>query len=102
MTFIRATSASSSSVRLVASASPLTGQLASLHELADAGAGAVVLPSLFEEELVVAGDEHAATCSGDDADVPGGATAYLDRIDLRTWSRTSTSCATQPASSTSL
>ena len=66
---------------LVASASPLTGELASIHELADAGAGAVVLPSLFEEELVVAGDEHAADVLWDDADVPGGATAYLDRID---------------------
>jgi dihydroorotate dehydrogenase (fumarate) len=37
---------------LVASASPLTGKLETLRELADAGAGAVVLPSLFEEELV--------------------------------------------------
>jgi len=36
---------------LVASASPLTGELDSLRRLEDAGAGAVVLPSLFEEQL---------------------------------------------------
>ena len=36
---------------LVASASPLTGSLDSLRRLEVAGAGAVVLPSLFEEEL---------------------------------------------------
>jgi dihydroorotate dehydrogenase (fumarate) len=35
---------------LVASASPLTGRLHTLHELQRAGAAAVVLPSLFEEE----------------------------------------------------
>ncbi len=36
---------------LVASASPLTGDLDSLRQLQDAGAGAVVLPSLFEEQV---------------------------------------------------
>src|SRR3990172_11035600 len=36
---------------LVASSSPLTGKLATLRQLEDAGAGAVVLPSLFEEQL---------------------------------------------------
>ena len=37
---------------LVASAGPLTGHLETLVQLQDAGAGAVVLPSLFEEEVV--------------------------------------------------
>jgi dihydroorotate dehydrogenase (fumarate) len=37
---------------LVASASPITGRLEGLKRLEEAGAGAVVLPSLFEEELV--------------------------------------------------
>jgi dihydroorotate dehydrogenase (fumarate) len=41
---------------LVASSSPLTGDLDQLRRLEDAGAGAVVLPSLFEEEI-----EHEAT-----------------------------------------
>lgn len=36
---------------LVASASPLTGDLSSLRQLEDAGAAAVVLPSVFEEQL---------------------------------------------------
>lgn len=36
---------------LVASCSPLTGQIDSLLALQDSGAGAVVLPSLFEEEV---------------------------------------------------
>ncbi len=36
---------------LVASASPLTGSLGSLRRLQDAGIGAVVLPSLFEEQV---------------------------------------------------
>jgi len=36
---------------LVASSSPLTGSLTTLRQLEDAGAGAVVLPSLFEEQL---------------------------------------------------
>jgi dihydroorotate dehydrogenase (fumarate) len=36
---------------IVASSSPLTGQLATLRQLDDAGVGAVVLPSLFEEQL---------------------------------------------------
>lgn len=37
---------------IVASASPLTGQLGSLRALEAAGVGAVVLPSLFEEQIV--------------------------------------------------
>lgn len=36
---------------IIASASPITGKLAHLIELDLAGAGAVVLPSLFEEEI---------------------------------------------------
>jgi dihydroorotate dehydrogenase (fumarate) len=36
---------------LVASAGPLTGSLAGISRLAEAGVGAVVLPSLFEEQL---------------------------------------------------
>jgi dihydroorotate dehydrogenase (fumarate) len=37
---------------LVASSSPLTGDVASARRLEDAGAAAIVLPSLFEEEIV--------------------------------------------------
>lgn len=41
---------------LMASSSPLTGELDSLRELQDAGIAAVVLPSLYEEQI-----EHEAT-----------------------------------------
>lgn len=37
---------------IVASSSPLTGDLASVRRMEAAGAGAIVLPSLFEEEIV--------------------------------------------------
>ena len=36
---------------IVASASPMAGQLDSIRALEDAGAGAIVLPSLFEEQI---------------------------------------------------
>jgi dihydroorotate dehydrogenase (fumarate) len=49
---------------VVASPSPLTGNLESLHALADAGVGAVVLPSLFEEEIARAADEHHRFTTG--------------------------------------
>lgn len=42
---------------LVASSSPLTGDLDSLRRLEDAGAAAVVLPSLFEEQIKHEADE---------------------------------------------
>ncbi len=48
---------------LIASASPLTGRIDSLLALEAAGASAVVLPSLFEEEVV---DEETAA-GGHDA-----------------------------------
>ncbi len=37
---------------LIASASPLNGEIATLRALEDAGAGAVVLPSIFEEQII--------------------------------------------------
>jgi dihydroorotate dehydrogenase (fumarate) len=47
---------------LIASASPLNGQLGALRELEDCGAAAVVLPSLFEERIYseFAEDERSA------------------------------------------
>ena len=37
---------------IVASAGPLTGELDTARRIADAGAAAIVLPSLFEEEIL--------------------------------------------------
>ena len=55
---------------IVASASPLNGDLASAKLVEDAGASAIVMPSLFEEEIIheeielnralEAGSEHFA------------------------------------------
>jgi dihydroorotate dehydrogenase (fumarate) len=61
---------------LVASSSPLTGSLDGLCRLEAAGAGAVVLPSLFEEELAEAGDRPGAG-PGDRAGYGAGPDAYL-------------------------
>ena len=66
---------------IVASSSPLTGDISSLRSLAEAGVGAVVLPSLFEEELVAPGDEHAADVLWNAGEGAGLAAQYLDRID---------------------
>ena len=43
---------------LVASASPLNGELANLRELEDAGAAAVVLPSMFAEQIAAEDHRH--------------------------------------------
>jgi dihydroorotate dehydrogenase (fumarate) len=64
---------------LVASSSPLTGSLDGLRRLEEAGAGAVVLPSLFEEELA----EEAPlprTTGGGPAGYGAGPAAYLSLV----------------------
>jgi dihydroorotate dehydrogenase (fumarate) len=49
---------------LVASASPLTGSLDGLRRLEAAGAAAVVLPSLFEEQLTLEADQVGRLLEG--------------------------------------
>jgi dihydroorotate dehydrogenase (fumarate) len=79
---------------VVASASPLTGELDTLRELEAAGAGAVVLPSLFEEQIehedmeLHHALEHGADSFGEALtyfpeidDVPTGPSAYLERLE---------------------
>ncbi len=76
---------------LVASSSPLTGRLESLRAIAEQGAGAVVLPSLFEEEMpdpdgpssesLWTADEHAGEAAGYMTRVDRGhLEAYLDLV----------------------
>lgn len=67
---------------LIPSSSPLTGSVPSLRTLADMGAGAVVLPSLFEEELT-SGDERVADALWSREDRPGAAAAYMETVDRR-------------------
>jgi dihydroorotate dehydrogenase (fumarate) len=45
---------------IIASASPLTGTLDNLRRLEDAGAGAIVLPSLFQEQVEAEAEMHAS------------------------------------------
>jgi dihydroorotate dehydrogenase (fumarate) len=65
---------------LVASSSPLTGSLDGLRRLEGAGAGAVVLPSLFEEELAESGG-HPGPGPGDRAGYGAGPAAYLSLVE---------------------
>jgi dihydroorotate dehydrogenase (fumarate) len=69
---------------LVASSSPLTGSLDGLRKLEAAGAGAVVLPSLFEEELAAdPGPAGADPQAGqpDQAGYGAGPAAYLSLVE---------------------
>jgi len=65
---------------LVASSSPLTGTLEGLRRLEVAGAGAVVLPSLFEEDLAEAGPAAGAGPPGGQAGYGAGPGAYLSLV----------------------
>ncbi|MDI9628040.1 MAG: dihydroorotate dehydrogenase-like protein [Acidobacteriota bacterium] len=65
---------------VVASCSPLTGRLESLRALQDAGVGAVVLPSLFQEE-VEAEELAADALQGTGDDFAEFASAPLPDID---------------------
>src|SRR6266581_3000630 len=82
---------------LVASASPLTGNLDGLRRLEQAGAGAVVLPSLFEEQvthelleterlLLTGADSHpeAASYLPEMDDYNHGPWAYLSLVQKAT------------------
>jgi len=62
---------------LVASSSPLTGGLDGLRRLEAAGAGAVVLPSLFEEELA---EPRPGPGPADRAGYGAGPEAYLSLV----------------------
>ncbi|MEZ5215604.1 MAG: hypothetical protein R2715_03175 [Ilumatobacteraceae bacterium] len=77
---------------VVASAGPLTGRIETLRRLEASGAGAVVLPSLFEEDIVQAAlelqDLHTssvdsfaeATSFLPELSAPGPAEEYLDLL----------------------
>lgn len=69
---------------LIASASPLTGRIDSLLELEAAGAAAVVLPSLFEEEVLAEeGQLDELMDAGDDfAEFSGSPLPEFEQPDL--------------------
>ncbi|VTZ22387.1 Dihydroorotate dehydrogenase (Fumarate) [Methylocella tundrae] len=65
---------------LVASASPLTGKLDSIRLLEDAGAAALILPSLFQEELEAEGARYATSNVPSPADYKVGPRHYLELV----------------------
>jgi len=68
---------------LVASSCPLTGELNSLQKIADAGAGAAVLPSLFEEQIQQsAAGAHSGSSSTEIENYNLGPDGYLQTIEL--------------------
>lgn len=69
---------------LIASASPLTGRIETLLELEAAGAAAVVLPSLFEEEVLSEESQldELMDAGEDFAEFSGGPLPEIDQPDL--------------------
>jgi dihydroorotate dehydrogenase (fumarate) len=68
---------------LVASASPLTGELDSLRRLEDAGAAALFLPSLFQEEIEAETARYEHLTSVHDDSWPEGLSNFPKLADAR-------------------
>jgi len=71
---------------LVASAGPMTQTAARIEQLAEAGVGAVVLPSLFEEQIRAEADRDERLAEAG-TDSFGEATSYLIDPDASIWPR---------------
>jgi len=69
---------------LVASAGPLTSTADGVRKLADAGVGAVVLPSLFEEQLRRQADQDSRLASAG-TESYGEALSYLPDAEYEPW-----------------
>jgi dihydroorotate dehydrogenase (fumarate) len=65
---------------LVVSASPLSGDLAKIEQMANAGAAAVVLPSLFEEQLNAGGSSPTGTALPELVGYNRGPESYLEHL----------------------
>ncbi len=65
---------------LVVSASPLSGDVARIEEMVNAGAAAVVLPSLFEEQLTAVPEAAEGTPLPDLAGYNRGPEGYLEHV----------------------
>ncbi len=63
---------------LLASAGPLTGSLGGITRLAEAGVGAVVLPSLFEEQVLAAAEGNRPVASVGAKSHSGAKTYFRD------------------------
>ena len=71
---------------LVASAGPMTQTAERIERLADAGVGAIVLPSLFEEQIRAEADRDERLAEAG-TDSFGEATSYLVDPDASVWPR---------------
>src|SRR5215472_16483892 len=69
---------------LIASSSPLTGTVGGIKRLAAAGVGAVVLPSLFEEQLRMEFERDSRLIEAY-TDSHGEALSYLPDSGAETW-----------------
>src|SRR5450631_270028 len=68
---------------LVASASPLTGALDSVRQLEDAGAAALVLPSLFQEEIEAEAARYEQLTTAHDDSWPEGLSHFPKLADAQ-------------------
>jgi dihydroorotate dehydrogenase (fumarate) len=68
---------------LVASASPLTGDLDGIRRIEDAGAGALVLPSLFQEEIEAEAARHEQLTSATENLWPESSSHFPDLADAQ-------------------
>jgi dihydroorotate dehydrogenase (fumarate) len=68
---------------LVASASPLTGNLDSIRQLEDAGAAAIVLPSLFQEEIEAEEARYDRLTGAHDDSWPEASTNFPVLVDTK-------------------
>jgi len=68
---------------LVASASPLTGNLDGIKRLADAGAAAVILPSLFQEEIEADANRYERLTSANENSWPEASSNFPELADYK-------------------
>ena len=68
---------------LVASASPLTGDLNGIKRLADAGAAAVILPSLFQEEIEADANRYERLTSANENSWPEASSNFPELADYK-------------------
>ena len=68
---------------LVASASPLTGNLDGIKRLADAGAAAVILPSLFQEEIETDANRYERLTGANENSWPEASSNFPELADYK-------------------
>ena len=70
---------------LIASSSPLTGEIDNLRKLEDAGAAAVVLPSIFEEQIESEAAEYERLADTRSDSFPEALSYFPAKRRVRAW-----------------